>query len=600
MNSLRIFLFLLLLFPFPGTSFGSDSSSPSQGVENKGESFDFEVHLPKEKNRHLGINLDTDLRIQSFEVIHGAYPWIYTTGGVREGDRIVFIDGKDFTRKDFKISLRALKRASTITVRPREGKPRDVIHAQSPKMLKELHVETNEGHMDVLRGHLVLFTAPVMIADFSGKPGYGCSPKKIVMANPENGCSTLLNDVDYSDHENAYILAFRGGCTFSAKGANAESVGAAGLIIMNNDNRRVEMPIDPQLLSHNLKIPVVMVSQSDGKSILHSHSTEMGPILGRMAITSECLKDDAHFHKRFDEEYLKDLEAVKQKERETIDKMRSQAGQRGKKAEAIVGAGGYTYVGLEDYKVGGIEHEVRKRTRRDAVSVELAAEERVKGGVESGELFVKEKDGVEEVWAMEYFTVGVGGYLPQVEDEAVVFVLRKEDMIGCKNVKEKVMNKVVKERVGRVMMFDVGVDCTYRDAMRLGSKLKVDAVVLYGNRVEGMEGEDVLNMVPVDIEDVEVDIEMERNLDEDFRNMLREDFKASVVVVSYGAAKALVSCEGGAVRFEADNLVLVSWNDIRRILSPSSWPHDSRQRGRMERKMRNVHSAERWPERNKV
>ena len=387
--------------------------------------------------------------------MHGRYPWIHETGGVREGDRIVFIDGKDFTKKDLKVALRSLKRASTLTIRPREGKKRDVLHAHSPKMLSELHVETNEGHMDIMRGHLVLFTSPVMIADFSGKPGYGCSPKRIVPAVPPDGCSTLLNSEDYEAHENAYVLAERGGCTFSAKGANAEAVNAAGLIIVNKDNRRVEMPIDPQLLSHNLKIPVVMVSKEDGASIRHSQSSEMGPILGRMAITAECLKDDAHFHKRFDEEYQRDMELVRERQRENIDKMRSQAGQRGMKAEAVVGVdGGYTYEGLVGLQMGFNE---RKRTRRDAVSVELAGEERAKAQVDGGELFVTEKGGGTEIWAIEYFTVGVGGYLPQDEDNVEVFVLRREDMIGCKNVKESVLKEVMKDRKGRALIFDVGV-----------------------------------------------------------------------------------------------------------------------------------------------
>jgi len=72
------------------------------------------------------------------------------------------------------------------------------------------------------------------------------------------------------------------------------------------------MPVDTQLLSHNLKIPVVMVSKNDGDEIRRSEGNEMGPILGRMAITSECLKDDAKFHKRFDEEYLKDLARLRE------------------------------------------------------------------------------------------------------------------------------------------------------------------------------------------------------------------------------------------------------------------------------------------------
>lgn len=53
---------------------------------------------------------------------------------------------------------------------------------------------------------------------------------------------------------------------------------AAGLIIVNQDERRVEMPIDTQLLSGNLKIPVVMVTLGDGKEMKRSESLEMSRI----------------------------------------------------------------------------------------------------------------------------------------------------------------------------------------------------------------------------------------------------------------------------------------------------------------------------------
>ena len=90
------------------------------------ERYDFDVHLPDHKKRVLGINLSTDLHVLSFEVDRGSYPWIHTVGGVREGDRIVFIDGRDFTKKDLKQAYRALRRAKVLTIRPRENKAREV------------------------------------------------------------------------------------------------------------------------------------------------------------------------------------------------------------------------------------------------------------------------------------------------------------------------------------------------------------------------------------------------------------------------------------------------------------------------------------------
>ena len=295
------------------------------------------------------------------------------------------------------------------------------------------------------------------------------------------------------------------------------------------------------------------------------------------------------------------MELLRSRERATVDSMRSQAGSRGIKSGVVIGPdGAYNYDMLAKVDSGGVNE--RKRTKRDAVSVEVAGEERVKAQVDGGELFVKEKGGDTEVWAIEYFTIGVGGYLPQDEDNVQVFVLRKEDMIGCKNVRESVLNDVMKSRIGRALIFDVGVKeggCKDHDFVRIASKLKVDAVVLYGDRGPKAE-EDVLDVVPMDAEEVELDIELERNLDQDFRDLLREDLKASVLVMSFSGAKALISMEGGGVRFSSDKMVVVSWNDIRRVLSPAAWPQDERQRGRLERKMRSVHGEERWPERNQV
>ena len=281
---LLLFAVLVTIFLLPTTA--SSPPQPEGASPTRKLNYDFDVHLGSSRKLKLGIHLSSDLYVLSFEVNHGKLPWIHDEGGVREGDRLVFVDDLDFQKKDLKAALRAIKRAKTLTFRPREDAPRDVLHAHSPKQLKELHVETNQGHIDLMQGHLVLFSVPVMIADFSGKPP-NCYPRKLKLSKPVQGCATDVHDSE-DDAEHKYLVAERGGCSFSAKGVNAVEQNAAGLIIINQDNRLVEMPIDSQLISDNLNIPVVMISRGSANEIMHaldSHSHGGGGVSARLAIT---------------------------------------------------------------------------------------------------------------------------------------------------------------------------------------------------------------------------------------------------------------------------------------------------------------------------
>jgi hypothetical protein len=124
------------------------------------------------------------------------------------------------------VALRALKRASTLTFRPRDFAPRHAAAAHSPPLLKEMHAETGQGHIDVMQGHLVLFSVPCQIAEFSSHPDH-CTPRALIAAKPKDGCVTH-QDEDYEEHEGKYVLALRGGCSFAAKGANAGKRGGGG------------------------------------------------------------------------------------------------------------------------------------------------------------------------------------------------------------------------------------------------------------------------------------------------------------------------------------------------------------------------------------
>ena len=76
------------------------SSEPES--ESKADA-EFFLNLPPHKKRILGLNLSEDLTVRSFEKVGGKKPWIEREGGVREGDRIVKIDGVSVAGKGFKV-----------------------------------------------------------------------------------------------------------------------------------------------------------------------------------------------------------------------------------------------------------------------------------------------------------------------------------------------------------------------------------------------------------------------------------------------------------------------------------------------------------------
>ena len=112
----------------------------------------------------------------------------------------------------------------------------------------------------------VRFAFTFKSALFSG--AMSCKKSRLVLSQPANGCSDLLND---SEIRGNYIVMRRGECTFLDKVRQAEMLGAKGVIIVNNGGDVLfRMPasenkgVDRQ---HRVKIPVVLISQHDGRHV---------------------------------------------------------------------------------------------------------------------------------------------------------------------------------------------------------------------------------------------------------------------------------------------------------------------------------------------
>jgi PKD repeat protein len=82
-------------------------------------------------------------------------------------------------------------------------------------------------------------------------------------ANSSRGCNLLINFADVSGN---IAVVQRGGCNFTTKALNAQNAGATAVIVINN----VAGTIDMAGTDINVTIPAVMISQSDGNTLLAS------------------------------------------------------------------------------------------------------------------------------------------------------------------------------------------------------------------------------------------------------------------------------------------------------------------------------------------
>lgn len=95
--------------------------------------------------------------------------------------------------------------------------------------------------------------------------------------NPEEGCNTLTNG---SAINNNIAVIVRGSCNFTDKVMNAQNAGATAAIVINNV---ASAPIDMGGTNSNITIPAVMISQTEGNTLLSSINNSEHPraILGK-------------------------------------------------------------------------------------------------------------------------------------------------------------------------------------------------------------------------------------------------------------------------------------------------------------------------------
>jgi hypothetical protein len=86
----------------------------------------------------------------------------------------------------------------------------------------------------------------------------------VVLANDGTGTTSDACETLTGIPSGALVLADRGSCTFTTKAAHAQSAGASGLIVANNDGTQ---PFTMGGTDASVTIPAVMISQADGATL---------------------------------------------------------------------------------------------------------------------------------------------------------------------------------------------------------------------------------------------------------------------------------------------------------------------------------------------
>ncbi|XP_047075192.1 signal peptide peptidase-like 2 isoform X2 [Lolium rigidum] len=83
-----------------------------------------------------------------------------------------------------------------------------------------------------------------------------------VLTDPLDCCSNVTTKLT-----NSIAIATRGGCPFTAKAEYAQAAGAAGLLVINDNEELYAMVCNENDTSINVTIPVLMIPQSAGKNL---------------------------------------------------------------------------------------------------------------------------------------------------------------------------------------------------------------------------------------------------------------------------------------------------------------------------------------------
>lgn len=228
----------------------------------------------------LGIRLSTELAIVGFVRASdsgGTLPG-EKSGWLRVGDVLLSVNGEAVAGRSLADVQGLIARAS---------RPKAMVFDAANGANRTEQMQHSFGSADGMHGHATLLELfhrgiplklaglplPGLQAMFGGP--IGCTPQAgalLAVAEPIAGCNS--HSAREAVLSSRILIVRRGGCSFADKAVLAQQVGAAGLVVINDDDgghgdptANLRMPWDPSVRV-DLSLPTLMLNMVDGATLL--------------------------------------------------------------------------------------------------------------------------------------------------------------------------------------------------------------------------------------------------------------------------------------------------------------------------------------------
>lgn len=246
----------------------------------------------------LGIQFKADLTIMAFRELGGGRLGAAEKSGLLHiGDKLMAVNGDDVSELTTADAFQVLNEAAENVQVPRRFVFRRGERGPGQRELSEegrlaAHPDMVIEHIDVIDAQHQEHTMRIMMAadGFGVKPN-DCTPRRLVFMQPEDACDENALITPPKQIFGAYAVVKRGKCSFHRKANVMGNLGAAGLLILNSEDRLFRMEQDT-FVSDEINIPIAMLSSLDGEE-LQALRTQMAVNLNRdlqakIVATQDC------------------------------------------------------------------------------------------------------------------------------------------------------------------------------------------------------------------------------------------------------------------------------------------------------------------------
>ena len=223
----------------------------------------------------LGLRLSESLSVLGFAGDNSAAE---KSGKIEVGDILRSVNGVDLTKLDFNRAAKVIREAKV----PKKYRFSSFSSKITSSVSEDSKVSLQLGTRARLKVNL-----NAAFAEFG--PQSVCKFRSVVIASPDDGCSLFSNA---NDLKNKLVIVRRGNCEFTTKLRMVQSVGGAGIVVVNDGPSLFQMPAGDTDTS-DLYAPAVLINSASGNTLFRYIESQPG-IFSRLYSAEKC-KESRNF-----------------------------------------------------------------------------------------------------------------------------------------------------------------------------------------------------------------------------------------------------------------------------------------------------------------